>query len=175
MILVGVVLYVPISRWQHFLAGISEEFIKPMFNFYKSIGELHMVLEEQALLTTITILTPGKLLPVASLCEEASTNLTRYRPVQTDLMLRISWLLSGSRRACWTCWGRCASSTIPRNRSTSPVSWAAWRSWGHSATTTQRCSHPGKWTTTSLPRYFVRSGMCSDSQDLRETVEMTSS
>lgn len=31
-----------------------------MFNFYKSIGELQMVLEEQALLTTITILTPGK-------------------------------------------------------------------------------------------------------------------
>lgn len=31
-----------------------------MFNFYKSIGELHMLLEEQALLTTITILTPGK-------------------------------------------------------------------------------------------------------------------
>lgn len=31
-----------------------------MFNFYKSIGELHMVLEEQALLTTITILTPGE-------------------------------------------------------------------------------------------------------------------
>lgn len=33
----------------------------PMFNFYKSIGELHMVLEEQALLTAITILTPGNL------------------------------------------------------------------------------------------------------------------
>lgn len=31
-----------------------------MFNFYKSIGELHMVQEEQALLTTITILTPGE-------------------------------------------------------------------------------------------------------------------
>lgn len=46
-----------------FSAGISEEFITPMFNFYKSIGELHMVLEEQALLTTITILTPGKILP----------------------------------------------------------------------------------------------------------------
>ncbi|XP_056908462.1 bile acid receptor isoform X1 [Takifugu flavidus] len=41
-------------------SGISEEFIKPMFNFYKSIGELHMVLEEQALLTTITILTPDR-------------------------------------------------------------------------------------------------------------------
>lgn len=34
--------------------------MKPMFNFYKSIGELHMVQEEQALLTTITILTPGE-------------------------------------------------------------------------------------------------------------------
>lgn len=31
-----------------------------MFNFYKSIGELHMVQEEQALLTAITILTPGE-------------------------------------------------------------------------------------------------------------------
>ncbi|XP_068170331.1 bile acid receptor [Antennarius striatus] len=41
-------------------SGISEEFITPMFNFYKSIGELHMVREEQALLTTITILTPDR-------------------------------------------------------------------------------------------------------------------
>lgn len=31
-----------------------------MFNFYKSIGELHMAVEEQALLTTITILTPDR-------------------------------------------------------------------------------------------------------------------
>lgn len=62
-----------------------------------------MVLEEQALLTTITILTPGKLLSAASLCEAASTNLTGYRPVQTDLMLRINRLLSGSRRPYWTC------------------------------------------------------------------------
>lgn len=41
-------------------AGISEEFITPMFNFYKSIGELQMIQEEQALLTAITILTPGE-------------------------------------------------------------------------------------------------------------------
>ncbi|CAJ1056968.1 bile acid receptor isoform X1 [Xyrichtys novacula] len=41
-------------------SGISEEFITPMFNFYKSIGELQMVQEEQALLTTITILTPDR-------------------------------------------------------------------------------------------------------------------
>lgn len=47
-------------------AGISEEFMTPMFNFYKSIGELHMVEEEQALLTTITILTPGEPEPTAS-------------------------------------------------------------------------------------------------------------
>ncbi|XP_053282370.1 bile acid receptor isoform X3 [Pleuronectes platessa] len=39
-------------------SGISEEFMTPMFNFYKSIGELHMIEEEQALLTAITILTP---------------------------------------------------------------------------------------------------------------------
>uniref|UniRef100_UPI0037E78938 bile acid receptor isoform X2 n=1 Tax=Semicossyphus pulcher TaxID=241346 RepID=UPI0037E78938 len=41
-------------------SGISEEFITPMFNFYKSIGELHMAQEEQALLTTVTILTPDR-------------------------------------------------------------------------------------------------------------------
>ncbi|XP_041852598.1 bile acid receptor isoform X2 [Melanotaenia boesemani] len=41
-------------------SGISEEFIKPLFNFYKSVGELHMVQEEQALLTAITILTPDR-------------------------------------------------------------------------------------------------------------------
>lgn len=32
----------------------------PMFNFYKSIDELQMVQEEQALLTAVTILTPGE-------------------------------------------------------------------------------------------------------------------
>ncbi|XP_074490333.1 bile acid receptor isoform X1 [Sebastes fasciatus] len=42
-------------------SGISEEFMTPMFNFYKSIGELHMGQEEQALLTAITILTPDRL------------------------------------------------------------------------------------------------------------------
>ncbi|XP_046890349.1 bile acid receptor [Hypomesus transpacificus] len=41
-------------------SGISEEFITPMFNFYKSIGELHMLPEEHALLTAITILTPER-------------------------------------------------------------------------------------------------------------------
>ncbi|KAM7414339.1 hypothetical protein PAMA_019248 [Pampus argenteus] len=41
-------------------SGISEEFITPLFNFYKSIGELHMVPEEQALLTAITILTSDR-------------------------------------------------------------------------------------------------------------------
>ncbi|XP_004069763.1 bile acid receptor isoform X1 [Oryzias latipes] len=41
-------------------SGISEEFITPLFNFYKSVGELHMVLEEQALLTAVTILTPDR-------------------------------------------------------------------------------------------------------------------
>ncbi|XP_033997342.1 bile acid receptor isoform X2 [Trematomus bernacchii] len=41
-------------------SGMSEEFMTPMFNFYKSIGELHMTQEEQAILTTITILTPDR-------------------------------------------------------------------------------------------------------------------
>ncbi|XP_059917437.1 bile acid receptor isoform X1 [Gadus macrocephalus] len=41
-------------------SGISDEFITPMFNFYNSIGQLHMLQEEQALLTAITILTPER-------------------------------------------------------------------------------------------------------------------
>uniref|UniRef100_A0A8C9QXB5 Bile acid receptor n=1 Tax=Scleropages formosus TaxID=113540 RepID=A0A8C9QXB5_SCLFO len=41
-------------------SGISEEFITPMFNFYKSIGELQMVQEEHALLTAIAILSPDR-------------------------------------------------------------------------------------------------------------------
>jgi len=41
-------------------SGISEEFMTPMFNFYKSIGELQMMQEEHALLTAITILSPGE-------------------------------------------------------------------------------------------------------------------
>ncbi|GAA6074510.1 bile acid receptor isoform X1 [Tachysurus ichikawai] len=43
-----------------FTTGISEEFIVPMFNFYKSIGELQMMQEEHALLTAITILSPDR-------------------------------------------------------------------------------------------------------------------
>ncbi|XP_036441585.1 bile acid receptor isoform X2 [Colossoma macropomum] len=41
-------------------SGISEEFITPMFNFYKSIGELQMRQEEHALLTAITILSSDR-------------------------------------------------------------------------------------------------------------------
>ncbi|KAG1937043.1 bile acid receptor isoform X1 [Pimephales promelas] len=41
-------------------SGISEEFMTPMFNFYKSIGELQMMQEEHALLTAITILSPDR-------------------------------------------------------------------------------------------------------------------
>ncbi|XP_063252305.1 bile acid receptor isoform X1 [Prinia subflava] len=40
-------------------SGIADEFITPMFNFYKSIGELKMTQEEYALLTAIVILSPG--------------------------------------------------------------------------------------------------------------------
>lgn len=43
-----------------FSAGISQDFITPIFNFYKSISKLHMAPEEQALLTAVTILTPGE-------------------------------------------------------------------------------------------------------------------
>ncbi|KAL4625095.1 bile acid receptor [Arapaima gigas] len=41
-------------------SGISENYIIPMFNFYKSIGELQMMQEEHALLTAITILSPDR-------------------------------------------------------------------------------------------------------------------
>ncbi|KAJ8245724.1 hypothetical protein GJAV_G00273810 [Gymnothorax javanicus] len=41
-------------------SGISEEYITPMFNFYKSIGELQMMQEEHALLTAVTILSPDR-------------------------------------------------------------------------------------------------------------------
>ncbi|MBN3321993.1 GA2L3 protein, partial [Atractosteus spatula] len=39
---------------------ISEEYITPMFNFYKSVGELRMTQEEYALLTAVTILSPDR-------------------------------------------------------------------------------------------------------------------
>lgn len=39
--------------------GISDEYITPMFSFYKSVAELKMTQEEYALLTAIVILSPG--------------------------------------------------------------------------------------------------------------------
>ncbi|XP_034982887.1 bile acid receptor isoform X1 [Zootoca vivipara] len=41
-------------------SGISDEYIIPMFNFYKSVGELKMRQEEYALLTAIVILSPDR-------------------------------------------------------------------------------------------------------------------
>uniref|UniRef100_A0A8D0GDD6 Bile acid receptor n=1 Tax=Sphenodon punctatus TaxID=8508 RepID=A0A8D0GDD6_SPHPU len=41
-------------------SGISDEYITPMFNFYKSVGELKMTQEEYALLTAIVILSPDR-------------------------------------------------------------------------------------------------------------------
>ncbi|XP_048405105.1 bile acid receptor isoform X1 [Stegostoma tigrinum] len=41
-------------------SGIAEEYITPMFNFYRSIGELKMTQEEFSLLTAITILSPDR-------------------------------------------------------------------------------------------------------------------
>ncbi|XP_077195309.1 bile acid receptor isoform X2 [Paroedura picta] len=41
-------------------SGISNEYITPMFNFYKSVGELKMRQEEYALLTAIVILSPDR-------------------------------------------------------------------------------------------------------------------
>ncbi|OCT87623.1 hypothetical protein XELAEV_18021320mg [Xenopus laevis] len=41
-------------------SGISHDYINPMFNFYKSVGELKMVEEEYALLTAVVILTPDR-------------------------------------------------------------------------------------------------------------------
>lgn len=42
-----------------FPTGISDEYITPMFSFYKSVAELKMTQEEYALLTAIVILSPG--------------------------------------------------------------------------------------------------------------------
>ncbi|XP_062989804.1 bile acid receptor isoform X1 [Elgaria multicarinata webbii] len=41
-------------------SGISDEYITPMFHFYKSIAELKMTQEEYALLTAIVILSPDR-------------------------------------------------------------------------------------------------------------------
>ncbi|XP_048863568.1 bile acid receptor isoform X1 [Brienomyrus brachyistius] len=41
-------------------SGISEQYIIPMFNFYKSIRELQMLQEEYALLTAVTILSSDR-------------------------------------------------------------------------------------------------------------------
>ncbi|XP_019400678.1 PREDICTED: bile acid receptor isoform X1 [Crocodylus porosus] len=41
-------------------SGIADEYITPMFNFYKSVGELKMTQEEYALLTAIVILSPDR-------------------------------------------------------------------------------------------------------------------
>lgn len=45
--------------FQHSPLGISDEYITPMFSFYKSVAELKMTQEEYALLTAIVILSPG--------------------------------------------------------------------------------------------------------------------
>nr|XP_055192567.1 bile acid receptor isoform X2 [Nyctereutes procyonoides] len=41
-------------------SGISDEYITPMFSFYKSVAELKMTQEEYALLTAIIILSPDR-------------------------------------------------------------------------------------------------------------------
>ncbi|XP_004675822.1 PREDICTED: bile acid receptor isoform X5 [Condylura cristata] len=41
-------------------SGISDEYITPMFSFYKSVGELKMTQEEYALLTAIVIFSPDR-------------------------------------------------------------------------------------------------------------------
>ncbi|EGW06683.1 Bile acid receptor [Cricetulus griseus] len=51
-------------------SGISDEYITPMFSFYKSIGELKMTQEEYALLTAIVILSPGIDIKAERLLEE---------------------------------------------------------------------------------------------------------
>lgn len=49
--------------------GISDEYITPMFSFYKSVAELKMTQEEYALLTAIVILSPGNFIVMfLSLC-----------------------------------------------------------------------------------------------------------
>lgn len=41
-------------------SGMSNDFVTPMFNFYKSLGELKMTQEEYSLLTAVVILTPDR-------------------------------------------------------------------------------------------------------------------
>ncbi|XP_030071068.1 bile acid receptor isoform X2 [Microcaecilia unicolor] len=41
-------------------SGMSNDYITPMFNFYKSLGELKMTQEEYSLLTAVVILTPDR-------------------------------------------------------------------------------------------------------------------
>lgn len=89
-------------------------------------------------------------------------------PTQIGPSWRITELWRRFKRTCWTCWGRCACCTIRKTPSTLLVCWAVWLSCGRSATTTQRCSHPGGWTTTNLLHCFVRSGTCSDSTGTRK-------
>ncbi|EMP28337.1 Bile acid receptor [Chelonia mydas] len=50
--------------------GIADDYITPMFGFYKSVGELKMTEEEYALLTAIVILTPGVDVTAERLLEE---------------------------------------------------------------------------------------------------------
>lgn len=48
-----------LCNFSTFPIGISDEYITPMFSFYKSVAELKMTQEEYALLTAIVILSPG--------------------------------------------------------------------------------------------------------------------
>ncbi|XP_068133081.1 bile acid receptor [Hyperolius riggenbachi] len=41
-------------------SGIPQDYVNPMFNFYKSLGEMNMTEHEYALLTAVVILTPDR-------------------------------------------------------------------------------------------------------------------
>lgn len=73
--------------WLYSFTGISEEFITPMFIFYKSIGELQMMQEEHALLTAITILSPGELIDVPDSCVWFASML--FQPLKYRLYMSI--------------------------------------------------------------------------------------
>lgn len=57
--------------------GISDEYITPMFSFYKSIAELKMTQEEYALLTAIVILSPGNFNVISLFLSHFSVFLSR--------------------------------------------------------------------------------------------------
>lgn len=115
-------------------AGISEEFITPMFNFYKSIGELHMLQEEQALLTTITILTPGKPLSREILPYFVITTYNVEDILKGNCVITVHLSRSALCQGSASCWETAGDHTGPAEENVHPAP---------STGSTVLCSSPG--------------------------------